>query len=178
MIEGCIANQLPMKVNFIDFRAAFDSVYCEYIQQTLKYYDLSAKYINVLRDFYTKTLSTLRVGEILIEWFNVAPGTGQSAAQAPPQTASQGFTLKHRLSSCCPEKHVTDVNYGDDLDILDDNEDGLQQSTNKTLKHDRKAGLQINVKKTKVMSINKNTSQQSFHELVNLNVKIGGETRE
>ena len=44
------------------------------------------------------------------------------------------------------------------------------------LKHGRKAGLQINVKKTKVMSIDKNTSQQPFHDLVNLNVKIDVET--
>ena len=94
------------------------------------------------------------------------------------KTTSKGLTLQRRLSSRCPEKHVTDINYSDDLGVLDDSKEGLQESIDKILKHGRKAGLQINVKKTKVMSIDKNISQQPFPEHKNLNIKIHGETLE
>ena len=43
MIESCIENNLPMKINFIDFHAVFDSVYREYIWQALEHYDLPVK---------------------------------------------------------------------------------------------------------------------------------------
>ena len=130
----------------------------------------------------------------MADWFEVASGTGQCVIQAPPlfniilnwvleqamaeKTASQGFTLQRRLSSHSPEKHVTDTNYADDLGFLNDTKDGLQESNDKILKHGRKPGLQINVKKTKLMSIDKNTSQQLFPEHVSLNTKIDVETLE
>ena len=91
------------------------------------------------------------------------------------KTASQHLTLQHPLSSRCPEKHVMDANYADDLGVLNDSEDGLQEPTDKILKHGRKAGKYVKVK-TKVMSINKNINQQPFPEHVNLNVKIDRET--
>ena len=89
------------------------------------------------------------------------------------KTISQDLTLGHRLSSAFLQKNVTDADYTDDQGVLDDSEDILQESTDKILKHGRKPGLQIKVKETKLMSIDKNTSLQRFPEHVNLNVKIG-----
>ena len=127
MREGCIEINSPKKMNFIDIRAAFDSVCREYIWQALKHHGLPVKYANICQAFYTNTLSVARVGETLTDWFEVASGTSQGTVQAPPlfniilnwvleqaiaeKTASQGLILQHRLSSRCPEKHVTDANY-------------------------------------------------------------------
>ena len=91
------------------------------------------------------------------------------------KTISKGLTLQHRQSSRQPEKHVTDADYADDLGVLDNTENGLQESTDMITKHCKKAGLQINVAKTKVMSIDKHTNQQPFPKHVNLNIKIDGE---
>ena len=94
-----------------------------------------------------------------------------SSSSSSSPSSSQGLTLQRQLTSHCPEKHVTDSNYIDDLGVLDDSENGLQQS-GKILKHSRKVDFQINVKKAKVTSIGKNTSQQPFPEHVNLKGKI------
>jgi len=40
MIEGCTENNIPLKIHFIDIRAAFDSVRRNYIWQALKQYGL------------------------------------------------------------------------------------------------------------------------------------------
>ena len=141
------------------------------------------KYTNIFGAFYTNTLSAVGKGETLADWFEVLSGTGQCVIQAPllfniilnwileqamaEKIALQALTLQRQLSSHSPEKHATDINYADDLGALNDTKDGLQESTDKILKNGRKAGLQINVKKTKLMSIDKKTSQQPF-----LNIKI------
>jgi len=51
------------------------------------------------------------------------------------------------------------------LGVLDNNETGLQESTDAISKHGKKAGLQINNKKMKVMNIDEYTSR-------NLSLKI------
>lgn len=91
---------------------------------------------------------------------------------------SKGFTLQHRLSSWNPEKHVTDIDYADYLGVLDDTEIGLQESTDLTVKHCKKTGLQVNVDKTQVICIDKNTSQRPFPQHVNMDIKIDGDLLE
>ena len=46
--------------------------------------------------------------------------------------------LHHPLSPRCPEKHIFNANYADDLGILDDSKDGLQEPTDEILKLGRK----------------------------------------
>ena len=84
MIESCIENNLPMKINLIDFHAVFDSVHREYIWQALEHYDLPVKYTNNFWPFYNNTLSVVGVVETLTGWLEVASGTGQVAIQPPP----------------------------------------------------------------------------------------------
>ena len=190
MIEASIEYNLPMKINFIDFKAAFDSVRRDYIWQALQHYGLPTKYINIFGAFYSNTQSAVRVGETLTDWFDVAFGTGQGDIQAPPlfnvvlnwameqalseKTISHGLMLQHRLSSRQPAKYVTDVDYADDLGVVDGTGEGLQESTDLTVVHCRKAGLSVNIPKTQVMSIDKNTSQHPLPEHVCLNIKIDG----
>ena len=63
IIEDCIENNLPMNINFIDFRAAFNSVCDEYIWEALKHYGLPVKFTKIFQAFYTNTLKAVRVGE-------------------------------------------------------------------------------------------------------------------
>ena len=144
LIKGCIENNLPMKINCIYFHAEFDSARHEYIKASVKplwfpcqiHQDLP----NILRKHLDQTLT---------DWFEVASDTGQGAIQTPPlfniilnwvleqamteKTTPQGLTLQCRLSSPCPEKHITDTNDADNLGVLNDSKNGLQESTDKIL---------------------------------------------
>jgi len=143
--------------------------------------------MSTFRAFYANTISAVRVGDTLTDWFEVASGTDQGAIQAPHLfNIILNWVLEQAMSEKTaslaslgfPEKNVTDIDYVDDLGLLDNNKTGLEESTDAISKHGRKAGLHINIKKTKAMSIDKYTSQQPFPEHVNLNIKSDGEILE
>ena len=78
-----------MNINFIDFRAAFNSVCDEYIWEALKHYGLPVKFTKIFQAFYTNTLKAVRVGErqtdifFIQDQFKVAFGAGQGAVEVP-----------------------------------------------------------------------------------------------
>ena len=190
IIDNALEYNLPLKINFIDFKAAFDSVDREFIWSTLHHYGLPQKYIRIFKAFYANTQSAVKVDGKLTEWFNVMAGTGQGDIQAPPlfnvvinfamelamisKSVSGGFTLQKRLSSRIPAKYVTDADYADDLAVLDDSKDGLQESTNAIADYCSLGGLTINVKKTKCMNIAKYHKQRPFTENEILDIDVYG----
>jgi len=56
-----------MYINFIDFKAAFDSINRDFIWKAFDHYDLPTKYINVFKAFFRATAeSVVRVnGELM-----------------------------------------------------------------------------------------------------------------
>ena len=150
MIDNVLDYNLPLVINFIDFKAAFDSVNREYIWTTLEHYGLPEKYIRVFKAFYTGTKSAVRIEGKLTEWLDVNLGTGQGGMQGPPI-----FNFQFRN----PQKNIPDVDYADDIAALDDSEAGLQETTTLIARSASDANLKINVSKTKVMCINKHHVQ-------------------
>ncbi|KAL5260783.1 hypothetical protein ACHWQZ_G010812 [Mnemiopsis leidyi] len=131
IIHNCIEFNLPLYINFIDFKAAFDSINRDFIWKAFEHYGLPDKYIKIFQAFFKNTESAVRVNGELTRWFNVDSGTGQGDVQGPPifnvvinwglelaekfKTISCGLTLQHRQSSRQPEKCVTDLDYADDI---------------------------------------------------------------
>lgn len=105
----------------------------------------------------------------------VNSGTGQGDVQAPPllnvifnwcleqaideKIISRGFTLQQRSCSRKPAKYLIDADFGDNLALLDNSEDGLQvpSATN----------LRINAEKTKALCVNKHHVQKPYPEHIN-----------
>ena len=133
-----------MYINFIDFKAAFDSINREFIWKAFEYYGLPKKYINVFKAFFKATESAVRVNGELTRWFDVDSGTGQGDVQGPPifnlvlnwglelaekfKNISRGFTLQYRQSSRQPEKCAIDLDYADNIAGMDDTVEGLQET--------------------------------------------------
>ena len=57
IMERALEYNLPLCINFIDFKAAFDSVNRDYIWSALEHYGLPEKYINIFKAFYSNTES-------------------------------------------------------------------------------------------------------------------------
>ena len=175
-------------MNFIDFKAAFDSVNREYIWACMKHYGIPTKYINIFKCFYADTVSAVRINDELTEWFPVKSGTGQDDIHSPAifnavinwtferamsnKTLSKGFLLQKRQSSRKPDIHITDADYADDVAALDSCEMGLQETTTNIVNYGSEAGLVINVDKTKCMYVGKHHTQRPYpaHETLNLQV--------
>ena len=190
IIRKVVDYNLPLKINYIDFKAAFDSIDRNFIWTSLKHYGMPIKYINIFNAFYRNTMSAVRVNGDLTEWFNVTSGTGQGDVQAPTmfgivinwglemamdaKSVSSGLTLQERLSSRTPQFNLTDLDYADDLAVLDNTEEGLQEITNLIVEHCGKAGLIVNAKKTKVMTVAKYHLQRPYPRDYTLNITVSG----
>ena len=187
IIYQCIDQNLPLCINFIDFKSAFDCINRQFIWTAFRHYGLPEKYIRVIRAFFDGTVSAVRHNGELSEWFGVFSGTGQGDIQGPPvfnivinwaaqlaecnKTVSRGFAL-HGDEGDREEDWIMDIDYADDMAVMDGTEEGLQESTDLLAHYSGYAGLKINAKKTKVMVVSKDCGQRPFTEAGTANISV------
>ena len=63
--------------------------------------------------------------------------------------------------------NVNNLRYADDTALIADDKDNLQKIVNKVKEVSSKAGLEMNVKKTKTMSTSRKPENKSFDIIVN-----------
>ena len=190
IIHNCIEFNIPLYVNFIDFKAAFDSIRREFIWSSMRHYGLPEKYVRIFQAFFNGTMSAVRVDGEMSDWFSVNSGTGQGDIQGPPvfnfclnfgiflaevhKAISHGAVLQKELKGA-DEKVVMDSDYADDLAVMDNTEEGLQESTDLIAYYTSYAGLKINAKKTQCMAISKCASQRPYTERDSIMLTVEGE---
>ena len=84
IIRQYIEYKLPLYINFVDFKSAFDCINRDFIWQAFRHYGLPDKYVRVIRAFFDGTVSAVQYNGELSRWFDVANGTGQRDIQGPP----------------------------------------------------------------------------------------------
>src|SRR6218665_1154182 len=162
IIEKTLMWQTPAVINFVDFRKAFDSVHRESIWKILKTYGIPTKIIDVIKNFYEDSLCAVRCRGELGEWFRVVSGVRQGCVLSPSifaivvdwimsrATGESTFGLKWT-----DVDRLTDLDFADDIALLDNTWDGIKQLTERVQTEAAKAGHAINPDKTKVMKIMK-----------------------
>ena len=190
IIHNCIEFNISMCINFVDFKAAFDSIRRDFIWKSMRHYGLPEKYIRIFQAFFNGTMSAVRVNGELTDWFDVNSGTGQGDIQGPPvfnfclnfaaflaeanKNISHGIVLQKKDKKN-EEKVVLDTDYADDMAIMDNSTDGLQESTDLLAHYCSYAGLRINAKKTQCMAISKSASQRPYNKKDCIELEVGGE---
>ncbi|XP_063686061.1 uncharacterized protein LOC134819840 [Bolinopsis microptera] len=154
IIHNCIELNIPLYVNFIDFnfKAAFDSIRREFIWSRMRHYGLPEKYVRIFQAFFNGTMSAVRVHKAI-------------SHGAVPQKELKG----------ADDKVIMDSDYADDLAVMDNTEEGLQESTDLIAYYTSYAGLKINAKKTQCMAISKCASQRPYTERDSIKLTVGGE---
>jgi len=84
IIHKTLEYNLPLCINFVDYRAAFDSIRRDFIWKAFDHYGLPQKYIRIMQAFFAATTSAVRFNGELSGWFEVKTGTGQGDIQGPP----------------------------------------------------------------------------------------------
>ena len=84
IIRQCIEYKLPLYINFVDFKSAFNCINKNFIWQAFWHYGLPDKYVRVIRAFFDGTVSAVQYNGEFSRWFDVANGTGQEDIQGPP----------------------------------------------------------------------------------------------
>ena len=188
IIHNSLEYNVPLYINFIDFKAAFDSIERGFIWKAFAHYGLPCKYIRVIKTFFDTTVSAVKVDGELTDWFEVKSGTGQGDIQGPPvfnvcinlvmelveyyKRISKGMLLEKSWSPDVRDITVVDVDYADDLAALDNTKEGLQETTDLIVKFSAYSGLKINVDKTESMTVSKQAGQQPFTENDTLAISI------
>ena len=143
---------------FVDFSAAFDSVHRESLWAAMSALGIPAKIIGILKSLYKKSQSWVRVYGELSRSFEIKTGVKQGCIISPclfniildwvlvkAMKGCKGLLVGNDLS-------ITDLGYADDLAYLGESEADLQHFLNNLDKYGKMIGLQISVKKTKLMS--------------------------
>ena len=188
IIHNCLEYNLPLYVNFVDFKAAFDSIDRNYIWKAFSHYGLPCKYIRIIQAFFNGTVSAVRHNGELSEWFEVSSGSGQGDIQGPPlfnvclnvaaertesnKVVSHGAVLQRSISPLVDDITVLDTDYADDMAVLDNSEEGLQETTDLLCMYGAQGGLRINGKKTEAMVIGKATSQRPYTKEATVNITV------
>ena len=131
------------QINFIDFKAAFDSVHRESLWNILIMYGIPIKIVNIIRNTYEKSECCVQIDGEKTEWFEITAGVRQGCIWSPLLFLILiDYILKHslydnkldmvlekRISSRYPEQKLSDLAFADDIALLDKTRQNIKQLT-------------------------------------------------
>ena len=158
---------------FIDYAKAFDYVEHNKLQKILKEMGMLDLLTCLLRNLYEDQEATVRTGHGTAEWFQLGEGVHQGSILSSclfnlyteyiVRNAGLG-EAQARIKSA--RRNINTLSYADDTTLMVESEEKLKSLLMKVKEEDRKAGLKLNIQKTKIMVSGLITSWQIDGETV------------
>ena len=154
---------------FIDFSKAFDSISRSKMFHILSLYGIPLQIVDAMKIVYENASCVVQSLDGTTEPFLTFQGVLQGDTLAPylfvivvdyilrqsvDNIHTNGITIKKQTSRRHPSKHLTDLDYADDMALISDTLPKAQELLNSLEKASNKVGLFLNAKKTKYMTIN------------------------
>ena len=156
-MEKARERNIDIHYNFIDFKAAFDTIWREELWKMLESIGIHSKILNTIKSMYNNSECALTIDGNLTSWFKVNVGVSQGCLLSPTlfniflefvldelKSLDESFVLKNDLS--------IDIRYDDDSTLLSAIFEKLKLSTAELEAACLKWGMKINVGKCKVIS--------------------------
>ena len=150
---------------FIDYSKAFDCVNHQAMWQTLQEMNFHPKLIDLIKSLYVGQQSAVQLECGTSEWFPVTKGVRQGCILSPHLFSlyTEGIM---RAVEHDPRRHdyeeppiqglyLRDLRYADDTTLLATTPRGLENLIKSVKEHSDMKGLQLNLKKTKIMDTDK-----------------------
>ena len=166
IIEGATARGIPFFITFIDFKKAFDSICRKTMFAILRHIGIPDQIVQAIKVLYDDSNSKVFVDGQYSKEFKVTTGVLQGDVLAPSlfiividfvmrQSEKDFGIITHpRKSSRHPVKRLNDLDYADDIALLETSLERANEQLKTTSDNTKKDGLKINVEKTKIMIMN------------------------
>ena len=123
MTEG----RLPVIVNFIDLRKAFDSIHRPALWKIHQQYGLPTKIVTVIQKLYEESSSAVRVNGDTSSWFQVETGVRQGCILSPLLFAiAIDWVLRRIMDNSTggitwtEDESLCDLDFANDIALIDD----------------------------------------------------------
>ena len=171
IIEAFGSYQIPLTITFIDFKKAFDSINRNVMFSVLRHYGIPEVIVNAISVLYNNSKSAVMVDGNISDPFQVTTGVLQGDVLAPflfiilidflmtkaTEDTDSGVFTHPRQSRRHPGKMLNDLDFADDITLLESSIPSAQAQLNRTAAAAEQLGLIISVPKTEDMTINCNS---------------------
>ena len=146
---------------FFDIRKAFDSVPRNLLFYTLlKDYKIGGNFLKILQEIYSQNQIFIKVSEGLCQPFSTTVGVLQGEVNSPLLFNIFVNKISEVFDQSCDPVTINDSDqncllWADDLFVVSQTATGLQNCINKVNNFYKSLGLELNIKKTKIMIFNK-----------------------
>jgi len=157
IIEKAKEHQVPLHFNFVDFKAAFDTVWRKALWKMMLAIGVDPKLVRIIESLYNDTECAVVIDGNLTEWFKVEIGLRQGCLLSPTlfniflefvmkelKDLDENLQLQENLS--------IDIRYADDTTLLSAVFEKLQLTTTQLEQACQKWGMKINGAKCKIIS--------------------------
>ena len=158
IIDKYVENGKKLYTCFIDFQKAFDSVWREGLYYKMLKLGITPNIVKIVKDMYDKNTQCLKLNGLITDQFPSTKGVKQGCTLSP--TLFNIFIndfhecINHPL--CHPislnNERMNCLMYAGDIVILSESKEGLQECLKNVYDYNRKWHLNINIKKTKLMT--------------------------
>ena len=171
VIEGAKRKQLALVIVFVDFKKAFDSIIRIAMYNILLQYGIPLVIVEAIKRLYDNSKGMVMVNGKLSEPFCINTGVLQGDVLAPflfiividhimkGSCAGHGFEYVKGNGSRSPAKTLNDLDYADDIALLEKLVTLANDQLGKLSSEARKVGLVINADKTEYMAFNQPSDQ-------------------
>src|SRR5215467_9204708 len=143
---------------FIDYNKAFDCVEHSRLWNTLRSMGVPEHLIILIKSLYTKQEAAVRTEYGNIDWFEVSKGVRQGCILSPYLFNMYGEYILRRVGFEEDKgikvggRTINNLRCADDTTILAEDKEDLKNLLKKIKEESEKAGLMLNLKKTKIMT--------------------------
>ena len=144
---------------FIDYAKAFDCVDHNKLWKILKEMGIPEHLTCLLRNLYAGQKATVRAGHGTTDWFQIGKGVRQGCILSPclfnfytEYVMRRAGLDEAQAGIKIVRRNINNLRYAADTTIMAESEEELKSLLMKVKEENEKAGLKLNIQKTKIMA--------------------------
>ena len=159
MIEKSKEYQFDLCLGFVDYEKAFDRLDHQSLLAALKKQNIDEKYIKIIKVIYKEPTARIHLNDTITDSIEILRGVKQGDPMSPKLfTAALEEAFRNIDWSdkgiLVDGEYLNYLRFADDILILSHTPEELQEMIHDLAEESKKVGLNMNIKKTKVMMSN------------------------